>query len=76
MVNTLRRRREIAFDAEFTHQAGDLVTADVVPGTAGGLPELVGPVDLAVRDPQRHQDRHPHRVSDAARADGGRDLRA
>ena len=32
-------------------------------GAAGGLPQLVRPVDLAVRDPQRQQDLHHHRVA-------------
>jgi hypothetical protein len=31
-------------------------------GAAGSLPELVGAVDLPVRDPQRQQDRHHHGV--------------
>jgi putative transposase len=51
-----------ALDAQLPHQPGGLVPADLMTGTAGGLPELVGPVDLPVRDPQHHEDLHHHRV--------------
>ena len=39
----------------------------VVAGAAGGLPQLVGAVDLAVRDPQHHQHLHHHRVTHGSR---------
>ena len=50
-----------------THQPGDLVTADVMAGAAGRLPQLVRPVDPVVRHPQRDQDRHHHRVTQRPR---------
>src|SRR5690606_28754230 len=53
-----------ALDAQLPHQPGHLVPADLMAGASGGLPELVGPVDLAVRDPQREQDLGHHRVAD------------
>src|SRR4051794_22724452 len=37
------------FDAQLAHEPGDLVAADVVAAASGGLPELVGSVDLPVR---------------------------
>ena len=46
-------------------ETGDLVPADVMPSPAGRSPELVGPVDLPVRLPQRHQDRHPRCIRDS-----------
>ncbi|CCI51474.1 hypothetical protein BN13_1060002 [Nostocoides jenkinsii Ben 74] len=53
-----------ALDSQPPHQPGDLVPADVVARALGGLPQLVGPVDLPVRDPQRHQDLHHDQVTD------------
>ena len=50
-------------DGQVTHQAGDLIPADVMAGVAGSFPELVRPVDLAVRDPQHHQHLHEYRVT-------------
>ena len=61
-----------ALNAQLPHQAGHLVPAHVVAGALGGLPQLVGAVDLAVRDPQRHEDLHHHGV--AHRASGRGDL--
>jgi len=63
VVNTLRPRPADPFDAEFTHQAGDLVSADVVTSATSGLPELAGSVDLLVRDPQGEQHRQQHCVA-------------
>ena len=39
-------------DPSGAHQPGDLVPADVVPGAAGGLPQLAGTVDPVVVLPQ------------------------
>ena len=50
-------------DARRPHQPGDLVTADVVAGPAGGLPQLAGPVDPVVVLPQLQQHRRHHRVA-------------
>lgn len=55
------------FDAGGPHEADHLVPAHVVAGPPGGIPELVGPADLAMRHPQGHQDRHQHRVADRPR---------
>jgi hypothetical protein len=52
-----------ALDAQLAHQTGGLVAADLMTGASCGEPQLVGAVDLAVRDPQRQQDRHPHRIA-------------
>ena len=62
-------------DAGGPHQPGDLVTADVVAGPAGGLPQLAGPVDPVVVLPQRRS-AGPMTASRQARADGGRALAA
>ena len=44
--------RRTPVDAGGPHQPGDLVTADVVAGTPGRLPELPGPVDPVVVLPE------------------------
>jgi hypothetical protein len=38
-----QRVRSRPFDAGGPHQPGDLITSDVVPGPAGGLPQLAAP---------------------------------
>jgi hypothetical protein len=55
-----------ALDAELAHQTGNLVTADVLAGTLGGLPRLAGAVHPVVGDPQRQQQRQQHRVTQRA----------
>ena len=54
------------FDPGCPHQPGDLVTADVIPGPPGGLPELVRPVDPVVVHPELAQDRHHDRIAQRA----------
>ena len=51
VVNTFLRRRETPSMPSSRISRADLVPADVMAGARGGLPELVGPVDLAVRRP-------------------------
>ena len=45
-----------ATNPQLTHETAHLVPADVVAGALGRLPELVGPVDLAVGAPEHEQD--------------------
>jgi len=59
-----------AVDPGAAHQPGDLVTADVQAGAAGGTPELAGSVDAVVVLAQRDQLRDQCGV--AARSGRGR----
>ena len=54
-------------DVQPTHQSHDLISADVMPGSSGRLPQLVRPVDLAVGHPQHHQHLHHHHVTQRPR---------
>src|SRR6056297_1295038 len=60
-------------DVELTHQTGHLVPADVHVGTAGGLPQLPGPVHPEVVPPQLQQ-AGSSTASRCARAESGRTL--
>src|SRR5206468_2023110 len=48
-------RAQRAPDTGLAHQPGALVTADIDPGTPGGLPQLPGAIDLVVLLPQLNQ---------------------
>ena len=64
-----------AGDPSVAHQPGDLIAADVMPGAAGGLPQLAGTVDAVVVLPQLRTI-GPITASRWARADGVRALAA
>ena len=57
-------------DAGGPHQPGDLITADVVAGPAGGFPQLAGPVDAVVVLPQSCTQRRTHDRVTAGPRDG------
>jgi hypothetical protein len=57
-------------DPSSTHQAARLVSTDIDPGTAGGLPELADPIDAVVVLPEADQRRGEGRVADRPRGGG------
>ena len=62
------RRHTPAGNAQFSHQTGGLVPADLMTGTDRRTPKLVGAVDLAVQHPQDHEDLHHRGVTQRPRA--------
>jgi hypothetical protein len=53
-----------------THQPARLVSSDIDPGTAGGLPELADPIDAVIVLPEADQRRSEGRVADRPRRRG------
>ena len=65
-----------ASDAGLAHEPGHLVPADVVAGTLGGFPQLVGAVDRVVGLQDHQQDRDQAQRRAKSRAEAGRALAA
>ncbi len=60
------------FQARGTHQPPDLITADVMAGAAGGLPQLAHALDPVVVLPERPQHRAQEGVTLGPRRRGAR----